>query len=156
VLRTVAQLMIRKAAPQWLPRCLRLLRTAMTNIRMTRQAKNKLSSNNADANALIQRPRKFQRGAPATLTAGSRLFLHQDVRPFLSKLEEMTTALKIGDPLDEATDIGTIINNKQFTKVCSLRTWRYSSRSGSMRLLSQRTRSQWERRKAVPLRWPYG
>jgi hypothetical protein len=75
VLRTVAQLMIRKAAPQWLPRCLRLLRTAMTNIRMTRQAKNKLSSNNADANALTQRPRKFQRGAPATLTAGSRLFL---------------------------------------------------------------------------------
>jgi hypothetical protein len=95
--------MIRKAAPQWLPRCLRLSRTAMTNIRMTRQAKNKLSSNNADANALTQRPRKFQRGAPATLTAGSRLFLHQDVRPFLSKLEETTTALKIGDPLDEAT-----------------------------------------------------
>ena len=27
-------------------------------------------------------------------------------------------ALKIGDPLDEATDIGTIINEKQFTKVC--------------------------------------
>jgi acyl-CoA reductase-like NAD-dependent aldehyde dehydrogenase len=29
-----------------------------------------------------------------------------------------STALKIGDPLDEKTDIGTIINNKQFTKVC--------------------------------------
>ena len=26
--------------------------------------------------------------------------------------------LKLGDPLDEATDIGSIINNKQFTKVC--------------------------------------
>jgi Aldehyde dehydrogenase family len=27
-------------------------------------------------------------------------------------------SLEIGDPLDEKTDIGTIINNKQFTKVC--------------------------------------
>src|SRR6185437_4665662 len=50
-------------------------------------------------------------------TAGSRLFLHEDVfDSFLRKLEETTTALKIGDPLDEATDIGTIINNKQFTR----------------------------------------
>ena len=29
-----------------------------------------------------------------------------------------TQALKLGDPLDEATDIGSIINEKQFTKVC--------------------------------------
>jgi acyl-CoA reductase-like NAD-dependent aldehyde dehydrogenase len=53
-------------------------------------------------------------------TAGSRLFLHEDIfDSFLGKLEQKTTALKIGDPLDEATDIGTIINNKQFTKVCN-------------------------------------
>ena len=52
-------------------------------------------------------------------TAGSRLFLHEDIfDSFLRKLEKKTTSLKIGDPLDEATDIGTIINNKQFTKVC--------------------------------------
>jgi betaine-aldehyde dehydrogenase len=52
-------------------------------------------------------------------TAGSRLFLHEDIfDSFLSKLEKKTTALRIGDPLDEKTDIGTIINNKQFTKVC--------------------------------------
>ena len=52
-------------------------------------------------------------------TAGSRMFLHEDIfDSFLSKLEKKTTALKIGDPLDEKTDIGTIINNKQFTKVC--------------------------------------
>ena len=52
-------------------------------------------------------------------TAGSRLFLHEDIfDSFLGKLEKKTTALKIGDPLDEATDIGTIINNKQFTKIC--------------------------------------
>ena len=53
-------------------------------------------------------------------TAGSRLFLHEDIfDSFLSKLEKKTAALKIGDPLDETTDIGTIINNKQFTKVCT-------------------------------------
>ena len=52
-------------------------------------------------------------------TAGSRMFLHEDIfDSFLNKLEKKTTALKIGDPLDEKTDIGTIINNKQFTKVC--------------------------------------
>jgi betaine-aldehyde dehydrogenase len=52
-------------------------------------------------------------------TAGSRLFLHADVfDSFLEKLRTKTEALKLGDPLDEATDIGSIINNKQFTKVC--------------------------------------
>jgi betaine-aldehyde dehydrogenase len=52
-------------------------------------------------------------------TAGSRLFLHEDIfDSFLGKLEKKTKALRIGDPLDEKTDIGTIINNKQFTKVC--------------------------------------
>ena len=52
-------------------------------------------------------------------TAGSRLFLHADIfDSFLAKLKAKTSALKLGDPLDEASDIGTIINNKQFTKVC--------------------------------------
>jgi betaine-aldehyde dehydrogenase len=52
-------------------------------------------------------------------TAGSRLFLHADIfDSFLDKLRTKTQALKLGDPLDEATDIGSIINEKQFTKVC--------------------------------------
>jgi acyl-CoA reductase-like NAD-dependent aldehyde dehydrogenase len=52
-------------------------------------------------------------------TAGSRLFLHADVfDSFLEKLRTKTQALKLGDPLDEATDIGAIINDKQFRKVC--------------------------------------
>ncbi len=52
-------------------------------------------------------------------TAGSRLFLHADIfDSFLDKLRTKTQALKLGDPLDEATDIGAIINNKQFRKVC--------------------------------------
>jgi betaine-aldehyde dehydrogenase len=33
-------------------------------------------------------------------------------------LKRKTEALKLGDPLDEATDIGSIINEKQFRKVC--------------------------------------
>jgi acyl-CoA reductase-like NAD-dependent aldehyde dehydrogenase len=53
-------------------------------------------------------------------TAGSRLFLHADIfEPFLGRLKEKTASLKIGDPLDEAIDIGAIINEKQFRKVCS-------------------------------------
>ena len=52
-------------------------------------------------------------------TAGSRLFLHADIfDKFLDKLTSKTQALRLGDPLDEATDIGTIINEKQFAKVC--------------------------------------
>lgn len=52
-------------------------------------------------------------------TAGSRLFLHADIfDSFLDKLKQKVTALKIGDPLDEANDIGAIINEKQFRKVC--------------------------------------
>ena len=52
-------------------------------------------------------------------TAGSRLFLHRSIfDSFLDKLARKTATLKIGDPLDEATDIGSIINEKQFRKVC--------------------------------------
>ncbi len=52
-------------------------------------------------------------------TAGSRMFLHADIfDSFLAKLKKKAEALKIGDPLDEATDVGSIINKKQFTKVC--------------------------------------
>ena len=53
-------------------------------------------------------------------TAGSRLFLHRSIfESFLAKLEEKLAALKIGDPLDETTDMGAIISRKQFDRVCS-------------------------------------
>jgi betaine-aldehyde dehydrogenase len=52
-------------------------------------------------------------------TAGSRLFLHADIfDDFLGKLAEKTQKLRIGDPLQESSDIGAIINAKQFNKVC--------------------------------------
>jgi betaine-aldehyde dehydrogenase len=52
-------------------------------------------------------------------TAGSRLFLHRDIfDPFLDALAKKVSALKLGDPLDETSDIGTLINEKQFKRVC--------------------------------------
>jgi betaine-aldehyde dehydrogenase len=53
-------------------------------------------------------------------TAGSRLFLHRSIfDSFLGTLSTKLTKLKIGDPLDETTDMGAIINRKQFERVCS-------------------------------------
>ncbi len=53
-------------------------------------------------------------------TAGSRIFLHRLIfDSFLTKLAARLTTLKIGDPVDEATDMGAIINRKQFDRVCS-------------------------------------
>jgi betaine-aldehyde dehydrogenase len=52
-------------------------------------------------------------------TAGSRLFLHRSIYDgFLSSLAAKLQALKIGDPLDEATDVGAVINSKQFQRIC--------------------------------------
>jgi len=52
-------------------------------------------------------------------TAGSRLFLHESIyHSFLEKLVKKLKGLKIGDPLDEATDMGALINRTQFEKVC--------------------------------------
>ncbi|MCW2783506.1 MAG: Betaine-aldehyde dehydrogenase [Marmoricola sp.] len=53
-------------------------------------------------------------------TAGSRLFVHRDVyEPFLAELATQVGALQVGDPLAEETDMGTIINRKQFESVCA-------------------------------------
>ena len=52
-------------------------------------------------------------------TAGSRLFLHRSIfESFLTKLAARLAALKIGDPLDETTDMGALISRKQFDHVC--------------------------------------
>lgn len=51
-------------------------------------------------------------------TAGSRLFLHKDIHDeVLERLSAKLGALKVGDPLDEATDMGAVINNSQFTQI---------------------------------------
>ncbi len=52
-------------------------------------------------------------------TAGTRLFIHRTVYDsFLSRLATKLEALVVGDPLDEHSDIGSLINQRQFERVC--------------------------------------
>jgi len=51
-------------------------------------------------------------------TGGSRVFVHEDVfESFVGKLVHETGKLRVGDPLDESTDMGSIINGKQYERV---------------------------------------
>ncbi|MTD16347.1 aldehyde dehydrogenase family protein [Nakamurella sp. YIM 132087] len=51
-------------------------------------------------------------------TAGSRLFLHRDVYDeVIEKVSRRVDQLVVGDPLDEASDMGAIINEKQYNSV---------------------------------------
>ncbi|MBX6366417.1 MAG: aldehyde dehydrogenase family protein [Rhodospirillales bacterium] len=53
-------------------------------------------------------------------TAASRIFVHESIHDaFVDKLKAKVDAMKMGDPLDETTDIGTIISKQQFEKVQS-------------------------------------
>ena len=52
-------------------------------------------------------------------TAGSRLFVHQSIyESFLDKLATKLGKMKVGDPLDESSDMGAIVSPQQFEKVC--------------------------------------
>jgi acyl-CoA reductase-like NAD-dependent aldehyde dehydrogenase len=51
-------------------------------------------------------------------TAASRIFVHESLHDkFVAALKAKVDAMKMGDPLDEATDIGTIISPEQYKKV---------------------------------------
>lgn len=51
-------------------------------------------------------------------SAASRLLLHESIHDaFIQKLLKLLKTKKIGDPLDESTDIGTLISQRQFDKV---------------------------------------
>ncbi|WP_349828310.1 aldehyde dehydrogenase family protein [Brevibacterium litoralis] len=51
-------------------------------------------------------------------TSGSRLFLHEDVYDeFLAGVVERISRMTVGDPRDEATDIGCVINEKQWKRI---------------------------------------
>jgi aldehyde dehydrogenase (NAD+) len=53
-------------------------------------------------------------------TAGSRLFLHEDIYDeFLDRSVARLKDLVVGDPLDEATDMGALINQEQYDRVSS-------------------------------------
>jgi len=71
---------------------------------------------NATADGVLTAMRFTRQGQ--SCTAGSRLFVHADVYDaFLAVLVEKVKALKVGDPLDESTDMGSIINAKQYESV---------------------------------------
>lgn len=68
-------------------------------------------------NQLLLSTRVHRQGQ--SCTAGSRLFLHQDIYDnVLDRLVTTLAGLKVGNPLDEATDMGAIINEAQFASVC--------------------------------------
>jgi acyl-CoA reductase-like NAD-dependent aldehyde dehydrogenase len=52
-------------------------------------------------------------------TAGSRLFVHRAIfDSFIDRFATRLSRLKVGDPLDERSDIGAIVSRKQFERVC--------------------------------------
>jgi acyl-CoA reductase-like NAD-dependent aldehyde dehydrogenase len=62
-----------------------------------------------------------------------RVFVHQDVyQPFLDALLPRVHALKVGDPLDEATDVGPVINSSEAERVA---TWMDEARAGGAEAL---------------------
>ena len=53
-------------------------------------------------------------------TCASRIFVHHSLHDeFVARLKAKVDAMKIGDPFDEATDIGSVISPAQFEKVKS-------------------------------------
>ncbi len=49
---------------------------------------------------------------------GTRVFVHKKIRErFVERLVERTRAIRIGDPLDEATQMGPLVNAAQREKV---------------------------------------
>ncbi|MES2399487.1 MAG: aldehyde dehydrogenase family protein [Pseudomonadota bacterium] len=53
-------------------------------------------------------------------TAGTRLFVHDKVfDSFVERVAGKLKAIRMGDPLDEQTDMGSLINSKQYERVCS-------------------------------------
>ncbi|CAM5791636.1 aldehyde dehydrogenase family protein [Castellaniella caeni] len=53
-------------------------------------------------------------------TAASRMLVHRSLRDqFVERMAEKVNAMRMGDPLDETTDIGTIISTGQYDRVRS-------------------------------------
>ena len=75
------------------------------------------SDTDATAEGVITGMRFTRQGQGCS--AGSRLFVHRDVfTSFLDRLVAALEELRIGDPVDEATDVGSLISRKQFDRVC--------------------------------------
>ena len=75
------------------------------------------SDNDKTADGVIAGMRFARQGQ--SCTAGSRLFLHQSIfDSFLEKLRAKLARMKVGDPLDETSDMGAIVSRQQFESVC--------------------------------------
>ncbi|HEU5287620.1 MAG TPA: aldehyde dehydrogenase family protein [Candidatus Limnocylindria bacterium] len=75
------------------------------------------SDNDRTADGVIAGMRFARQGQ--SCTAGSRLFVHQSVfDSFLERLATKLRKMKVGDPLDEASDMGAIVSRQQFESVC--------------------------------------
>ncbi|CAN5115958.1 aldehyde dehydrogenase family protein [soil metagenome] len=76
------------------------------------------SDDDSTADGVIASMRFTRQGQ--SCTAGSRLFVHESVmESFLARLARKLGALRIGDPLDEKSDMGAIIDRRQYDKVCA-------------------------------------
>lgn len=68
-------------------------------------------------------------------TAGSRLFVHESIsEKFLEKLVSKLKNIKVGNPLDEASDAGSLVNAKQFMRVTNYIREAMESRKGELLL----------------------
>jgi aldehyde dehydrogenase (NAD+) len=74
------------------------------------------SNDDATVEGVITAMRFARQGQ--SCTAGSRLFLHEDIYDdFLAKTVNRLQQMVVGDPLDERTDMGALINQKQYDRV---------------------------------------
>src|SRR5258706_551275 len=74
------------------------------------------SDNDRTADGVIAAMRFARQGQ--SCTAGSRLFVHKSIYDsFLDKLATKLGKMKVGDPLDETSDMGAIVSKQQFEKV---------------------------------------
>ncbi len=68
------------------------------------------------AQAIVNAMRFARQGQ--SCTAGSRLFVHRDVwEPVMTAVVEIAEAMVVGDALDEAADMGAIINAERYAEV---------------------------------------
>lgn len=53
-----------------------------------------------------------------TCTAGTRLLLHESVaEEMLRRIRDRVATLRVGDPLDESTDVGPVVSHQQLTTI---------------------------------------
>lgn len=75
------------------------------------------SDNDEAAQGVIDGMRFTRQGQGCS--AGSRLFVHESVfDSFIARLVDQIASLRLGDPTEEATDIGSLINKSQYDRVC--------------------------------------